>query len=277
MYHATANFQITTVPEDPRFGVQHTGGWSEGIWSQTDPLVTDPGRWVALLRARANLLPSTAVILGTRVQKYEMAGNKLQPQGSKITTAAYVGRAGITTDLPQAALQLVATNPATPNKAVVILRAIPDDYIKGGEFAPTPAYLGFLTSFRTQLTSNEFGFVGRDLSQASVRVLSASVADGILLDGIPATGLVVGNYVRFNRVVTSTGVLVTGSWQVTNIAGNVIRVANWTHIVVKAGGTVRRDQMVFVQYVTTYLRRATVKKIGAPFEKYRGRRAKVRR
>lgn len=276
VYRATSTFQITTTPTDPRFGVAHTGGWSESFWTLIDPLGPAEGAWTALRRARANLMPASASIVGFRVQKYNMTGNQLQAQGSTIGVSKIPGRDAIVTDLPQAAIALVLTT-AGPNKANLILRAIPDDYIKGGEFAPDPPYLAFLTTFRNQIIANQYGFAGRDLSQVSARVLTISSEGVVTVDGIPSTGLVVNDFVRFNRVITAVGALVTGTFQVMAVAGNTFTVRPpWPGLVSKPGGTVRRDQMAFFPYTDTFLRRATTRKVGAPFEKYRGRRSKRR-
>lgn len=278
VYKATTMFQLTTVVANVAYAVPHTGGWSESWWSLTDPWTTASLALRQLQLKRATLLPIQASIIGFRVQKYDMVGNQLKPLGSLVASTLMPGRTGIVTDVPSMALQLIVSGTNTPNKANMILRGIPDDYIQGGEYQPDPIYAGLMTQFRNQLTASGFGFVGRDRSQASTRVLSASLADGILVDGIPASGLVAGDWVRLNRVLSTTGHLIVGPFRVVSVVGSVVRVDNWPGgmVVDKPSGTLRRDQMVFVAYTMTNARRATTKKVGSPFEKYRGRRSKKR-
>lgn len=276
VYKATTLFQVTTVAGNPRQAVPHTGGWSESWWTQTDPLVTMPTDLTQTQLARASLLPAQANVIGLRVQKYDMTGNRLTPQGTRILKLAYPGRSGIVTDLPQCAVAFVVTNNNSPNKANMLLRCIPDDYLIGGEWQPDTTYQGLVTRFFTRITSGRFGFIGRDRSQASTRVLSASPTDGVLVDGIPSTGLVVNDWVRFNRTVDNAGVPISRPYKVLTIVGNKLTLEGWTAIVAKPSGTLRRDLVGFFLYNQQYLGKATVKKIGSPFERYRGRRSKKR-
>lgn len=280
VYKQSVVFQVTTVAPNPTYAVSHTGGWTESWWSTADPFANPAmvaPALTSLINARANLLPAQAAVIGLRVQKYNMQGNFLATMGAQAKPYGTPGRAGIVTDLPQVALQLVVSPNGSPNSANMTLRCIPDIYMAGGEFAPDPTYAGFLTTFRNQVTASGFGFVGRDKSQASVRILSASAADGMLLDAIPGTGLVAGDWVRLNRCFDDAGKPLVGPYKLSiNPVGNVIRLIGWTETISKPSGTLRRDQMVFCPYNTTGLRRAVVKKIGSPFEKYRGRQTRKR-
>lgn len=279
VYRATSMFQVTTSPTDPRWAVAHTGGWSESFWTQNDPLAGAANEaWNSLEDARATMLPATASIIGWRVQKYDIQQNRLVPQGSRIGTRTKPGRIAIVTDIPQAAIQLIAAT-AGPNKSNVILRCIPDDYIKGGEFAPDPVYLRFFTTWRNLLIGSQFGFCGRDMTQASTQVIGISVDGVVTVSGIPSTGLVANDFVRFNRCINTLGELITGTYQVGVVTGNTftLRGARFPGVVTKPNGTLRRDMIGFYSYTQTFMRRATTRKVGSPFEKYRGRRSKRRR
>jgi hypothetical protein len=286
VYKLTNIFQVTTAPVDPAAANAHTGGWSESYWTLS-PFQTVVAQWNALTSARANLLPIQASSIGWRFQEYSMDKNFLTPKGTQAGPQRFPGRTGILTDLPQVALQIVTRSNAAPNRSNVVLRCMPDDQMTGGEYGPSPVFKGLVTTFQNLLspaTPGPVGFLGRDQSQASVRVLAGSGTDGITIDAVPATGLVVGDYVRFNRIHDSFGRPVIGSFRVTTInpgvppGSAVITVAGWPSgvVVSKASGTLRRDQLAFFSYKDSRVRRAVVKKVGSPFEKYRGRRSKKR-
>lgn len=277
VYKATTVFQASTAPEDPRFGVIHTGGWTESFWSQSDPMVAPlAATWDAIQNARALLLPSTAKIIGYRVSKYEMVSNRLTPQGSTAGTLTKPGRDGEQTDIPQMALQWLLST-ATPNKAIHTLRCIPDAYVAGGEFKPSPAYLGFTTTYRNLLVGSGFGFAGRDLGQMNARVMGTTTDGSVLLDQIPGTGIAAGDWVRFHRTFNSSFLPVTGAYQVTLVTGNILRLAAFTQIISKPSGTLRKDVIGFFAYNRSNIKRIVSRKVGAPFEKYRGRASKRRR
>jgi hypothetical protein len=134
-----------------------------------------------------------------------------------------------------------------------------------------------VNAFIRKLSGGQFGFIGRDKTQASVRVWSASQTDGIRIDQTPVTGLVVGDFVRLNRVIATNGDPVTGTFRVaTPVVAGVFTVANWPigMVVSKPSGTLRVDKIAFMAYTDAKVVRAVVKKVGSPLEKYRGRRSK---
>lgn len=276
VYKATTVFQASTAPEDTRFGVIHTGGWTESFWSQSDPTTLLAAAWTQIQQARALMMPSTASIIGYRVSKYDMAGNRLSPQGSNAGTLTLPGRAGEQTDIPQMALQWLLST-ATPNKAIHTLRCIPDAYVAGGEFKPSPAYLGFTTQYRNLVVGSGFGFCGRDLGQMSARVLRTNTDGGLELDAIPGTGIVAGDWIRFHRCFDSLGVPVIGAYNVRTVIGNTLTLNNFARSIAKPSGTVRRDLIIFAAYTRSNIKRIVSRKVGSPFERYRGRASKRRR
>jgi hypothetical protein len=120
-----------------------------------------------------------------------------------------------------------------------------------------------------------FGFIGRDLAQASVRVLKIAV-NLITLEAIPGTGLAIGDFIRLHRVFDDNNLPVKGAFVVTAIAANIITVQGLNATVTEPSGTLRRDLLTFFNYGAIAPIRAVVKKVGRPFEQYRGRRSKTR-
>ena len=274
----TSIFQLTTVPQDLSRAVAHTGGWSESVWTSLD-LVPALAAFRILQTSRATLLPATASIIGYRQTTYDLVnGRFLQPTASQAGRQYFPGVIGNLTDVPQAAIQLQLRS-AGGSSSNLMLRGIPDAMIVGGEWAPQGPYSGFMVDYQAVLVSGPWGNVGRDKTQASVRVLGGSTRS-FKVSEIPVTGLIVGDYVRFNRVLSSTRLPISGAFRVTSIdapTGSILCEGNPVGVeLLPNSGTVRRDRLVYGQYSRCRVVRAVVKKVGSPFEKYRGRRSKRR-
>ena len=265
-------FQLTTTPTNLTRAVPHTAGWTESLWTTLTPSAIDPF-WTVWQNKRALLLPTQASIVGYRSQVYTMTGNKLLPGGASSGKQQTPGNSQLVTDLPQVSLEITLQASGAPNNARPVLRGMPDSIMLGGEYQPTPTFSAFFTQFRTALVGFNFGFIGRDLAQASVRVLS--IAGGIItLDAVPATGLAVGDFVRLNRVTSEAGNPIKGAFRVAVIAANVITVTGLNATVTQPSGTLRRDQLAYFAIGDVRPGRAVVKKVGRPLQGYRGRRSK---
>jgi len=276
VYKLTNIFQLTTIPLDEAVASAHTGGWTESWWTNAD-VDAFYTKWSALQRARATMLPASAKIIGYRYTKYETIGNFLQPRGTEAGRQSYPGQVGKLTDLPQVSLHLLAQS-GPPNRANVTLRGMPDEFMSGGEYGPTPAFKALLTAFITKATEGTFGFIGRDLSQASTRVLGIT-NDAITVNSIPA-GLAIDDFVRMNRVVGNNGIPITGTFRVISfsLTAKSITVIGLplNSTLTRPSGSLRRDLISFQSYTSMNVVRAVVKKVGSPLEKYRGRRSKRR-
>lgn len=266
--------QLATTPTDLTKASVHVGGWSESFWTLLNPSAYNP-LWFVQQQKRANLLPSSAKVVGFRTQVYTISGNKLLPGGATSGRQNLPGSLGSSADLPQVALMLNCSAQGAPNQSRMILRGMPDPIMIGGEYQPFPAFSGLVTQFVNSMIGFNFGFIGRDLSQASVRVLKIA-ANIITVEAIPATGLAVGDFVRLHRVFDVNGLPVKGAFVVTAIAGLNINVQGLNATVNDPSGTLRRDLLTFLPYQSISPIRAVVKKVGRPFEQYRGRRSKTR-
>jgi len=267
-------FMATTAPTNLATARAHTAGWSESFWTSLNQAGFN-APWTVQQQRRAVMLPPTAAIVGYRIQEYTISGNKLLPGGTSAGRQNLPGSGTLTIDLPQVALQANCASRLTPNSSRLVLRGMPDSIMVGGEYQPTATFQAAFTNFANSMSGLNFGFIGRDLAQASVRVLSIA-GNVITVDAIPATGLVVGDFVRLNRVYGELGNPVKGSFRVTAIAGQTVTVAGLVATVTKPSGTIRRDQLTYLNYGQILPIRAVVKKVGRPFEQYRGRRSKSR-
>lgn len=274
LFRYTNIMQLTTVPLQPTYATSHIGGWSESFWSSDAPAAID-ARWLEQQRKRAGLLPATATIVGYRTQEYLIAGNVLVPGGATSGRQLMPGRNALGTDIPQMALMLQQRAAGAPNTARMTLRGIPDLAVGGGEYNPTGNFTAALSLYKKSMVGQNMGFVGRDLSQALVRV---NAIDGaiITVSAIPATGLVVGDFVRLNRVHGNDGKPIKGAFRVVQIAGLQLTVQNLTGALSKPSGSLRRDALQYFPMQSLTEIRVVVKKVGRPFEQYRGRRSKRR-
>jgi hypothetical protein len=268
-------FQLTTAPTNLARAHTHIAGWSESFWTNLNASAYTP-LWNDIRNKRATLLPVSAAIVGFRVQSFTISGNKLLPGGATSGRLNIPGNASNITDLPQVSLMLnCLAGGGNPNSSRMVLRGMPDAIMIGGEYQPTPAFAGQVTLLCNAFTGFNFGFIGRDLAQAAVRV-NKIVANVITLDAMPGTGLNVGDFIRFHRVTDDNGDPVKGAFVVTQIAGLQITVLGLDATLSQPSGTLRRDLLAMFNFGNVTPIRAIVKKVGRPFEQYRGRRSKTK-
>lgn len=272
-YKYTMILQLTTAPVDAAAASAHIGGWSESHWRNDNP---DPtaGPFLELMQRRANLLPAQGNVVGYRVGSYTLAGNKIYP-GTTSTGRVFLPGGSFSCDVPQMALQL-NTGSSAANSSRIVLRGLPDDLVINGEYKPITAYKGAVTRFITSLTSGDWGFIGRDLTQPAIRVIKVS-AGVLTTDG--SSPLIAGvDWVRFHKVVDSLGNPVSGAYFIGSSPGtNQFALSGFpTDVTVGANGTIRRDIVARYNYTNVTPGRVVVRKVGRPLEQYRGRRSKRR-
>ena len=265
-------FSLTTNPADRSSASPHSAGWSESWWTKEHIFLS--GRVIPRLAScRARLLPANASIIGFRLANYTISGNRLKPTGSSTGKLQYMGLPGTNVDLPQVAVEMTGSARGAANQSRFSLRGVHDSIMVNGEYQPDPDFKRNMTLFCNQLTSDDWGFIGRDLTVPSANVLNV-VAGVITLDG--ALGLAVGDYLRFHRVKDDDGKPIQGAYRVTALAngGLTVTVANLAQIVTTANGTARWDKIDLYEFAAVAPARAVVRKVGRPFEVYRGRRSK---
>lgn len=267
-------FQYTSQPVNPAQAIPHTAGWSESVWTSLNATAYDP-LWTIWATKRALLLCGAAAIIGYRAQVYTISGNKLLPGGSSSGRWLLPGVVANGADIPQAALSISGGTNGAPNTSNLLIRGIPDIFITGGEFNPTPAYNAALTAYANSLKGNNFGFPGRDLSQPSGRVISYA-ANVLTLDG-NIGGAELTGWIRFHRCYDNAGNPVKGTYQIAGINLNVYTLSRGPlQVVNNPSGTARIDLIAYYPYSSFATGRIGVKKVGRPLQGYRGRRSKAR-
>jgi hypothetical protein len=273
-------FQVTTNPPNPQYAIPHTGGWSESFWSPTIAFFTSQVL-AAYGNVRANLLPGQASIVGFRQSLYTVAGNKLLPGGVSTLKRLIAGNSQNITDLPQVSLEIAGLAAGAINGNRFRLGAIPDSMMTNGEYQPTPAFAGQVTSYLNLLSGRvtingvnipAVGFVGRDLAQPTTAV--NAVANGVVTLRQNIGGQVNVDFLRLHRVVDIAGNPLRGSYLITGINGNAYTLQGLPlQVVTKPNGTARLDRIGVFQYAALNVSRAVVKKVGRPFQSYRGRQS----
>lgn len=271
-------FQLTTSPQVRNVAIPHTAGWSESFWSAIEP-ANIVQLWHNVGLKRAAFLPKQAAIVGFRQQKYEIDGNKLIPGGASAGAYLYQSSPRWDCDQPQATLHIAGRADGTQNTASLYLRGIPDDFIYGGEYWPHDDFNVKVNEFFRSLLGAGAGFIGRDLTRGAVRVLgivdAGQANDAAITTDAPIPGAVVNSFIRLNRVYDSLKRPVQGTFSVSAINGNVYSVRGLKGFTVtNPSGLVRVDALAFQRFAAFTVGRATVRKVGGPFERYRGRRSK---
>lgn len=266
-------FALTTAPTDREAASAHSAGWSESWW-RAGTINSDAPEIRALAQRRAILLPAQGSIIGFRLANYTLSGNKIVPGGTKTGKFQYPGAQAMSTDLPQVALEMSGLTAGGPNTSRFTLRGIPDSQMLFGEFQPNSAFRSQLTRFENTLISDGWGFLGRDLTSPVAQV--QSIAAGVLTTNA-GMGVAVGDYVRLLRVFDTSGKSVQGSFRVTAVAGgNQYTLAGIGNgVTVLNSGNARKDLVSIFTFRDVNASRAVVRKVGRPFESYRGRRSKT--
>jgi hypothetical protein len=277
-------FQQVTVPgySNASIGLagrSHIAGWSESFWFPSNDaaalwraLTTGPVGGVnwGFLQIRADLMTANASIVGVRL--YEGGTGK-----GNFRAISYPGLYGANvSDIPQMAILAYIGLTGSTRARRLTLRGVPDEMATGGEFTPTSAYAARLATLGQALSG--FGAVTKDDS-AGLPLLTVSSAGVCQLNGVPPTWGV-GDGVTLRSVLTAAGQRVGGVFACTAVvpASNQFTIAGWPHGDCTGGNALipAFSQKAFVSGSLAVSRLLT-RKVGRPFEQYRGRRSRRQR
>jgi hypothetical protein len=224
----------------------------------------------ALLPARAALLPSTANIIGVRL--YQGGAGKGQS-----LAFAYPGSSGVGTDHPFLAL-LCKTGPT--GLAVArrfVIHVVPDVFVQGGEFAPSGAYANAVATYFQALSN--FVFRGIDPASPVAQIFNVAGNGLVTLTGA-VNPFAVNSIVTLSKVLNNAQQFVTFKGLITAIGPlpNQFTVQNWTAGTC-TGGTASQKAFGLwaMSQAQSKVARLVTRRIGRPFELYRGRRSKRRK
>ena len=270
-------FDLTTNPVDKTQASGRTAGWSETMWWDGTINNLLGGPLQNLANRRAAMLPTEASIIGYRIANANItADNRINYAGTSGGKLNNAGNVSYSAGLSQDALMISLTAVNGQNVARHALRALPDECSSRGEYAPDRNFGSYLNAYVLQLQNNAWGMVARDLAQQTFSVMSIDA------HGVTTTAgnhnVLVNQFIRFHRVKLDDGTTVQGSYLVTAVTANTLTLANWPYISPKTnqGGLIRRDVLTFLRIGLQTGQVATTRKVGRPFEGFRGRRSKKR-
>lgn len=276
-------FQQTTLPGYSiaslgLAGRAHIGGWSESIWyagsdltALWNQLTVGPSGGVnwGLLQVRADLMTDNATIVGVRL--YSGGSGK-----GNFRAIAYRGLyPSSVAEIPQmAVLGYLGVTGSTRAKRLTI-RGIPDEMAKGGEFTPTSDYATRLSNYGAALGG--FASFTKD-DNAGLAILTISAAGVVQLNGVPPTwGVGIG--VQIRSALNASGIRVGGKFACTavNTPSNQFTIAGWVEGACTGGNAlVPVSSIKGIVGNSLTISRLVQRKVGRPFEQYRGRRSKRR-
>ena len=266
-------FQLTTVPQQASKAISHTAGWSESHWRQ-NALDANDQLLTRMLNARAAMLPKQAAMVGLRIGQFTISGNRVLPGQTSIRKFLKPGQAGYSCDVPQMALELGASTSGI-NSSKFSVRGIPDNQVVQGEYAPTDNWDARLQEYINSLSAQGWQMIGRVLTNATQKIESVSTTGNCVTYDVPVFAN--GAQIRVLRCRDTNGFPISGVFQVSNLVGRAFDLSNWPQgSVVKNSGSVRVDAVDNFTIVDVEVSRVVVRKVGRPFEQYRGKRSKKR-
>lgn len=271
MIKCTLLIQLSTNPSGSSSGGPHIAGWSESIYTPQNIDVAKE-RFSSVCAARAGLLPPSAAVIG---QRYQVIGG-----GSTTALTRYPGT-GPACGIPQKSLLCFAEAAGFVNVRRFSLRGVPDDWIVEGEVKPNPSFVARFTAYVNSILRNgTFSFRGRDLAAVAQHVVSIDNTGAVVtFAGIGA--LAVGDIVQLRRCYSTNGVNVSGRYRVSAVVNpansSQFTLAGWGNDVVANSGLANRYGVTYPGPITNIERaRAVSRKVGRPFEQYRGRSSRRR-
>ncbi len=241
-------------------------GWSE-TWYVNAGLSAVDGLFQGFAKDRAAILTRAARIIGFRYS--ELGGpTKLSPVSERGVIASYQ-------DIPMSALNCECRNADKSRTKYFQLRGLPDDNSKKGKYAPDAPFQRGWERYVSGIIRNGLCFLGYDKAKPQVAINSVS-ALGLLKCAAGAT-FVDNNTVIIRRCRNLAGKKATGRFRIVErISDREFLLANWTGGEVGASGTVAVFSPIALPVGdgTVKYRDVTTRKVGRPFNLYRGRATK---
>jgi len=246
--------------------VGRKGGWSEGVYDNTELSETGKAQFRKLCQKRAALLPNTAAVVAQRYQSVDPLG----PSGVEL--ARFPGTAG-RADYPALSLYCRVAGDGVRNTRPVFLRGIPDAFIVDGEYAPNPDYRRRVETYFNELAG--YAFRAQNLAAAQSAIIAID-ANGVFTLEEDIAGLVDRKRVVVKRAnVTLTEKQKGGTFVVRINDESVMTLVGWKY------GAATGGRMLLQSYIFPEITRGSqttgrivTKKIGSPFEKFVGRHSK---
>jgi hypothetical protein len=264
---ATMLIQLASATSTPASPTHRIGGWSESWYflgsaaDARDTMINAGG----LCQRRAAMLPTGGIILGQRFQLVD-------PPGPSVTLArAFPASSGRTSDIPQMALYINCPGVGAGNIKRALHRGVPDVMVTEGEYDPSPTYAAAVLAYISAL--GLWRFRALDLTEPLIEVVS--VTAGGLFTTLTDHGFLTADRVTLKGVISdATLTAIGGRYKVLSVpTPTTFTVQGWPAVGATGGG-VRKVVVIYplVDAANTSPVRATTRKVGRPFDQYRGRR-----
>jgi hypothetical protein len=256
---------------------QHIGGWTELLWWPTDSvkdlmsaLKTGAAGVTALLQARAAIMSAAASIIGVKL--YSGGAGK-----GATNAVAYPGNSLYVEDIPQMALLCKSNGLNTTSVRRFTLRGVPDSMVDQGEFKPTALYANLVADYFNSLKA--FGFKAIDPATSKKAKIFNIDAGGNVKTTDGVNPFAVPSIVLVSRTVDLNGNLVSFKSTISaGAAGTQFKVDNWTAGACVGGTALQNNLGLFLfDSASAAVSRVVTRRVGRPFESYRGRRSKRRK
>jgi len=229
IFKTTLLMQLATGTVAPNPSLRRIGGWSEGFYLNAIDFNSaigflNGGRNLpaGLCELRAGLLPTSAQIVGQRVQQVSPIGR------SQSLNSLWGGGSGMDCDVPQMALLTRIPSATGVHSRQYIIRGIPDQLVIDGEFAPTRDYTRALGRLFGLLSS----FSLRTVALAGPANTIATVSSaGVIAFSVARPAALVGDTIEVRNVVGLGGVITNGVFVIESISATdplVLSVKGWT-------------------------------------------------
>ena len=277
---ASGQFSFGVIGEGFPQTDHRVAGWSESYYydgpggADLFARVTGQGLGAgstSLCEARARLLPVQSGIVGQRYQQ-------LDPKGrSQSGASRFPGSSGILNDVPQMALLCKIPTSDGLRIRQLVLRGIPDARVVNGEYQASQQFRADLQNFFNVLSGFSMRSLGLGLTNSKTGSIDAS---GLFTSSFDLPVYAVGDRIRFENFQNATGQRFFGNSTVKSVGPgpNQLVVQNWTLGALTGGRIFRYDPSYpFLDGSLASISRIVVRKVGRPFDQYRGRSSNRRR
>lgn len=260
--------QVATGSAESNPAAVRLGGWSETWYDDVTITGGTKAAFRTLCQRRAALLPATGIVIAQRYQGID------PPTPAAIELARFPGASGLC-DYPSLSLLCRVAGAGVVNTRPMYLRGIPDAQITRGEFTPSADYTAKVNKFYEELEGWNFR-----AEQKGVQVPIIGIeADGTVTVAEELAGAVVRARVTVNRTDLVSGGSKGGKFYIDSVttAGFVFKLRGWT-FGEASKGSIRLTNFIYPNIGANSVTqgRIVTKKVGRPFEVFRGRKSKKR-
>lgn len=248
-------------------GGQHAFGASESFWSTLSIGSALYAKLDALAIARAAILPKQCVILGFRLYNDGTGVGTIRQSG--LTSSFY------TLNTANDALLIRTGQVGTGSQRHFWLHYLPDGQTQNGEFTPDVVYAAVLKNYLDNLAAN-FSWYSQVRSNFT-KIVTISAAGLVTFAG--ANPFAVGQFVTISRAFeTATHRFRGGLYQVQTVGplANQCTLLGWQFGACTNGAAWQRSRSIgsLGSGDGLTVERAGTKKVGRPFDLYRGRQTR---